>query len=411
MFALLVWASGLGVASGASFKLPPLSGELSGKFKATALHEEPEIAWKLKISPVGADRRQVEVDLTTKGGRLRVRADLDAVTSDGTWEIVESELDATAWLALVSPKLGKLGVNLAASGNIQLSGKGEVTDGRPSGKLSVEWSNGSVNNPVDDWVLQGVSLKGDLTLDAADLGAMSSHAPWELAVQTISSRRFGARNLFLKGKFNQNRTASLLEARIELAGGEVTVAPSTVSLFPPVLDFRVHVDRVGLQDLVALVPGSVADARGRIDGSVRLGWSQAAGLQIGEGSFVLRDDEVAIFRLVPAPGFLTQRVPERLALLPGWTGPIGRWLATPNPVYGDVSDIELGHKELQIVNFELTLTPKGDEQNRTGVVRISARPTTAGGVVKLVNFDLNVFGSVSELLKWSMFDRAEFEVR
>jgi len=177
------------------------------------------------------------------------------------------------------------------------------------------------------------------------------------------------------------------------------------------LDFNVRIDRVGLQDLVALVPGSVSEAKGRIDGVVRLGWSRTAGLQIGAGKFELRDDEAATFRLEEAPGFLTQRVPERLTLLPKWVGPFRQWLATPNPVYGDVRQIELGKTELQIVSFSLSLNPKGDELSRTGVVQISARPTTEGGVVKLVRFDLNIFGSVSDLLQHSMIDQVSFGLR
>jgi hypothetical protein len=104
-------------------------------------------------------------------------------------------------------------------------------------------------------------------------------------------------------------------------------------------------------------------------------------------------------------------VPERLALLPSWTGPIGKWLATPNPVYGDVSDIEMGRSELQIVSFGLKLMPRGDDRGRTGVVQISARQTKSDRVVKLVSFEVNVFGSVSELLKHSMVDKVSFQLK
>ena len=413
MFALLMALGALAVTTtAADFKLlPMISGELSGRFKSQTLSSAPEVAWTLKVTPEGATRRKIEAQLLAEGSRLHLRAVMDTATGDGTWEIVESELDAAAWLVVLSPHLGELAAGVAAGGNIQLSGKGVIQGGRPAGFAKLVWSQGSLRNEAAGWILDGITLQGDLAIDVSDLAAMTSSAPWELSIGTISSNRFGARNLFVQAQFNQNRTVSLLEARVEVAGGGVTVDRSTVSLFPPVLDFNVRIDRVGLQDLVALVPGSVSEAKGRIDGVVRLGWSREAGLQIGAGRFNLRDDEVATFRLTKAPGFLTERVPERLTLLPAWMGPIKRLLGTPNPIYNDVLNIELGHTELQIVSFSLDLNPRGDERGRTGVLQVITRPTSAGGAVKLLKFDLNIFGSVSDLLQHSMINQVRFEVR
>lgn len=214
----------------------------------------------------------------------------------------------------------------------------------------------------------------------------------------------------MTAKLNGDGTASLLSAGIEIAGGTVTIDPATVAVFPPVLDFTVHVDRIGLQDLVALVPASLADARGRIGGVVRLGWSQTAGIQVGAGGFTLRSDEAATLRLTPTPGLITGNVPERLALLPGWTGTIGKWFAPLNPVFGDVSEIELGRTPLAIETFELRLMPNGDEQGRSAVVRISARPDKTGTLVKRVVFDIDLTGSLSRLLNLNAGGRATLRI-
>ena len=132
---------------------------------------------------------------------------------------------------------------------------------------------------------------------------------------------------------------------------------------------------------------------------------------MGAGRFELRDDEIATLRLTSAPGFLTDRVPERLALLPAWTGIIGQWFSPLNPVYGDVQKIELGQTELQIVSFSLELTPEGDHRDRNGVLKVSARPTSPGALVRRVTFDININGSITELLKLGMDDGAAFEVQ
>jgi hypothetical protein len=218
-------------------------------------------------------------------------------------------------------------------------------------------------------------------------------------VKTIATDRFGARNLELDGVLDRAHLITLHSARLELAGGNVTIDPGRIYLLPTIIDLTLHVDRVGLQDLVALLPGSLADARGRIDGEVRLGWSQATGLRVGRGHFALRDDEVATLQLTPQPGILTQQFPERLKLLPEWTGAVGKWMAPANPVYGDARDIEMGKTSLQIVAFDLKLTPEGDAAGRTGMITISTRAIQPQSLVKLVTFNIGLDGSVEKLLK------------
>lgn len=396
----------------AEFKIPPITGELTGKLKTTALTGAPEVAWKLKINPTDDGRRRaVEAELSTGGARLRFNADLNAEMSDGTWELLETKLNATVWLAILVPQLGATGENLVASGELTLSGKGELKEGQPSGVVNVLWSDGALHDSAQGWTLEGITFRGDLAFNLADLASMKSASPWDLSIRTITHSRFGARNLSMNVQFNENRTVSLLSAHVEVAGGDARVDPSTVTLFPPVLDFNLRIDRVGLQDLVALFPGSFSDAKGRIDGVVRLGWSKSAGFRVGAGRFELRDDEIATLRLTSAPGFLTDRVPERLALLPAWTGKVGEWFSPLNPVYGDVQKIELGQTELQIVSFSLELTPKGDHRNRQGVLKVNARPTAPGVLVQRVTFEININGSVSELLKLGVDEGAAFEVK
>jgi len=165
-----------------------------------------------------------------------------------------------------------------------------------------------------------------------------------------------------------------------------------------VLDFKVHIDRIGLQDVVALVPASLSDARGRVDGVVRVGWSAAAGFQLGAGTISLRNDEPAMVRLTPASGLLTKRLSERIAFLPAWTGPLARWLAPVNPAYGDLRSIEMGRTDLQVQEMGIELTPQGDAVGRTAQVHVRARPAQVGGSVKEVTFQVNVSGPLAAVL-------------
>jgi len=265
--------------------------------------------------------------------------------------------------------------------------------------LKVEWRDGVLTHAVQGWTLEGVGFSGEFAIDVG-ASRLVSTAPFELTVRTLKHPRFGARNLFVNGLLNDQRAVSLTSARIEIAGGEVTVDPCEVPLLPPVLDMNLHISRVGLQDIVLLVPtAGLADARGRIDGVVRLKWSAATDFQVGVGSLALRDDEPTVVRLSPALGLLTGHVPQYIDLLPTWMGPLSRWIRPENPAYGDMKNIELGQADLRVKTLDVQLTPEGDAQGRSAKVRLVAQPEKQGGTVKEVTFDVNVAGPLNAVLK------------
>jgi hypothetical protein len=399
----LLLAGGIGSCSGAGpFALPPVDGELSGNFKLNSVRAMPELAWKVGIETAPGGMRHVDAKLIANGIDLHATAEIQAATGEGTWEIAKTNLDAAAWIALAAARLQPEKHALTGMGKITVSGHGTLKGGDFAGVILFSWSDGSLRNSVEGWSFEGIALNGSVAVGTASGSADGTSLPWDLAVRTITTTRFGARNLKVAARLNENKSVSIDFARVELAGGEVNIDPATIAFSPLVVDLKLHIDRIGLQDLVALVPTSLADAQGRIDGFVRLGWSNAAGLQIGEGWFALREDEVATLRLVAAPGFLTGGVPEHVALLPKWTGSIGGWFAPVNPVYGEVHDIELGRTPLEVSSFNLLLTPKGDSRGRTARLQVSGRPDKAGSGVKLVQFEVNVQGPLTELVRVGM---------
>ena len=397
-------------AAGPAIKLPPITGELTGKTTFLQLPGNPMVEWKMRLEGGADGARHGDVELVGAGSQVHLTLDFNSADGNGKWEIVESRLDAATWFALISPLLKIDTHGLVVAGNFHLTGSGSIQDGKPAGAAQLTWTGGSVSNPAQGWRLDGITLKADVAADSGTGTVLRSNRPWQLNIATITTTRFGARNLAMSAVLNDDRTLYLQSAKIELAGGDVTIDPATIELSPVLFAVTVHANRIGLQDLVALVPTSLADARGRIDGSLTFGWSGSAGLIIGEGGFVLRQDEVATLRLVPRPGFLTGGVPERIPLLPKWTGPLGALIAPKNPVYGDVHAIELGETELQIKSFDFQARPKGDERNRTAVIQVSARPYKEGGPVKLVTFDINVEGPLSALLQVGMTEERTFVV-
>jgi hypothetical protein len=195
----------------------------------------------------------------------------------------------------------------------------------------------------------------------------------------------------------------LISTQVEVAGGELFVDPAEVPLIPPVVDLNLRFQRVGLQDIVLLVPAAgLSDARGRIDGVMRLKWSDATGLKLGVGHLALRNDEPAIMRLSSNIGLLTGRMEPYVDLSHYLGKTLGRMIRPENPAYKDLQNVELGKSELRVSSLRVKLTPDGDELGRSATVQFVAQPVEKGTSVKEVTFDVNVAGPLDALVKVGM---------
>lgn len=394
---------------GAGFALPPFAGEFSGEFAALKLSGAPTLRWTLAANPNDAHGRDLVLTIEGTGTRLMVRGAVDDA-GDGTWTIEEGALDATQWFPSAANEFGELANGVAVTGALTLRGGGTIVDGEPRGTIGVQWRDGVVRQDADGWTLEGVTFEGEFSI--ADGGAtIVSTRPFEWRVGTIGTARFGARNFLAKGTLKEGGVVALSEARIEVAGGEVTVDPAEISLEPLAGEVNLRITNVGLQDVAALVPAGLAETRGRINGAVRVGWREGEGFKLGEGNLVLGETESAMLRLAPTPGFLTDRVPRHFDLLPGWLGPISKWFRPENPAYVDMRDIELGFTELRIDGLSVQLTPAGDGEGRTTRVRVRARPAKPGAVVEQVTFEVNVSGPLSEVVRLGLNQSFSVEAR
>lgn len=392
----------------ANFMLPPIQGELAGEFAALNLPGAPTLRWRATIERDEASRRRALVTIDGEGTKLRIEARADA-KGDGEWTIVEGRMDLEKWFPIAVPDIGEMAEGVTALGVVRLSGGGELFAGQPSGVVKVSLVDGTVRHEADGWTLEGVGLGGEFRLSAGDAAGMAG--PFEASIRTITTSRFGARSFSARGRLNEKGTVTLSEARVEVAGGEVVVDPATIPLSPPALDINLRVINVGLQDVAALVPASLADARGRIDGAVRMSWSERDGFQLGVGQLRLGEHEPASVRLAATPGFLTDRVPRYFELIPPWAGPLAKWLRPKNPAYDDMQAIEMGRTELRVESLRVSLTPDGDELGRTASVSLTAQPMQASSVVEKVTFEINVSGPLRHVLKLGLEQPFSLDVR
>ncbi|MEO7412819.1 MAG: YdbH domain-containing protein [Opitutaceae bacterium] len=398
LFVLLVAVPGSVVMAG-GIKLPPIIGDLRGDFRPFEMSSAPNLHWSSALRPAGDvhDGRVMETKIEGEGTRLRGLINL-ATTEDGTWQILEGEIDLAAWFPIVAEKVGEAMKGLGAKGMIILKGNGLVRAGAPSGVVLMTVREGRLGNAEGGWALEGIALTAEFLIEAEGIKVKST-TPFELAVAKISTTRFGAENLLIHGVLNEDHTIALSDARIDIAGGEITLDPTMLTLSPLGLEATMQIVNVGLQDIAALIPRSFASAQGRIDGTVRMGWALTGGFRVGAGNLTLGKSEQAIVTLAPAPGFLTQTMPKRFEPVPSWTGPLSKWLSADNPAYTDMAAIELGEAPLQVDSLTVKLTPEGDEFGKTATVRMRARPTKPGASVGVVNIDVNVVGPLDSIMK------------
>lgn len=377
-----------------AWELPPVSGRVAGELKL--LRGAAVVAWEVEARSIGDGRRSLELAAHADGLALRLAMEVDAVTGEGTWRVVQGNVDLACWCEKLGPKLPSALSGMTAEGVVELSGEGKIVQGHPVGKISFLWREGAVQASEMEVRLDGVTVSGEVDVASPTTGKV----PVTLSIKTISTARFGARNLEVRAVLNGLDAVDISSAEVEIAGGTVKADPFTVPLSPPDVTVKLQMSRVGLQDVVALVPETgLADARGRIDGDIVLGWSEVKGLQIGEGRLALHRDEPTTLRLAAAPGFLTGQMPAKFGLLPDWMGPLARWLSFDNPAYADLSEIELGQMNLIVDSFETRITPDGDNEGRSAKISVRARPARAGSVVEQVTFEINVAGPIGDLIR------------
>jgi hypothetical protein len=297
---------------------------------------------------------------------------------------------------------------IVAKGTARISGSGVVHAGVPSGTVKVVISDGQLASATGGWTLDGAAFTGEFFYEGNGF-RVKSVTPFDLTVGTISTGRFGARAFSAQGVLNEDGRVALSGARVEIAGGRVTLDPTTMSLAPLAVEATLNVIDVGMQDIAALVPAGLSAAQGRIDGIVRVGWSTARGFHVGAGNLTLGESEPATVRLAPTPGFLTRTMPKRFEPVPAWTGPLSRWLSADNPIYRDMAEIELGRTPLRVESLSVRLTPEGDALGRTATVRMVARPLQPDAAVKVVNIDVNVAGPLDSILHLGLNQKFSIE--
>ena len=383
-----------------------LSGEVKGVYTPV---ERRALTWSIGLSPTADGLlRMGEAVVSGPDFSVRVALQVDMATGRVKWRVTEGRIDPGAWLTALSPRseLAAL-AGTTVTGFLEITGEGEWLDGKPTGTVLIDWREGTARNDAQGWSLAGVTVQA-----GGDVAALAAgRVPVKLAVGTISTARFGARNLTAAAVVTEFSGIAVESARVEIAGGEVTAEPFAVAFAEPKLGVTLAMRRVGLQDLIVFVPTTLSDAHGRINGRLHLDWNAADGVQLGLGELALDKTEAATLRMAENAGFLTAKMPVRFVLVPpNWPKFFQRVLSLNNPSYPPLKEIELGKLGLHVETLDVKLHPEGDELGRSASVFIRARPDQVDNLIREVTFQINVSGPLASVLRVGMKQKMSFQI-
>lgn len=367
----------------ALWQIPPIDGVFSGDLNSLTAPGRPSLHWEFKAVTTVDQLRIVEFTLSGPADRFSVEARLDA-KGQGTWRVPDSELELGPWFAaLTSPWAGFLS-GITLSGRLAFSGKGRRDGENLTGRVSFSLKQGRFNDSTHKLTLEGV----DLVLVIEDLAANRT-APLQMLSWTGGSYdpvTFGPGRVVFAVDGEQVRVS---EASVALLGGTLDLGEFVFALNHPEVTVDARVVGIEVAQLLPLLPPVLAEARGRVDGAVRIK-RDASGLQIGAGYLSLQKGQLAQLRLAPTPGLLSGSLP-----------------ATVLKYYPGLGKIETGEVPLRAEVLEVTFTPEGDAEGRTASVRLAGGPIDP----KLrapIDLKVNVRGPLDSLVKFGTSSRLHF---
>lgn len=397
LFTTLILGAGLGGAGHAQ-GWPPLEGELTGRFEWRALAGAPPLAWRVKMLPPGVSAAAgLSATVTAPGIDVGVEASLP-----GRWKVAGGTITLAQW---GRPVLGAVWVamppDLEVGGTLQLGGEGSWAGAEIDGRLTLAMADGFIRSAAKDLEAQGLVLEAVVSVQSGGATLQTLR----LTAETVRSAGVTANSLLVEAVGGADGRIEVRRAEVDVFGGRVALSPFTFDPANPEVTTTAELTGLAMAEMAKLIPTALTAAAGRIEGRIAVQWSEAAGFQPRSGSLNIATDTPATMRLAATPGFLTQHLPERIQLLPAWLRLPANWFAPVNPAYGTLERIEMGREELQVDRLRVALYPDGPEGARSAVVEVTARPA-AGNVVELVSFTVNVAGSLQQVLKLGMDDRA-----
>lgn len=354
--------------------LPPLDGELSGRFSATVLGGAPELEWKLQVRSAQAFERRIDFQVAGPGLQVRGEAVLDPA-GEGTWEISAAQIDLGEWFGWLAPQAGAVLSGVTMAGRLEVTGQGTWRGRRLGGRATLSLRDGRYDDAGRKVLLEGISVD----VEVADIAARRTEPEqvftWRSGRYDVVPLGVGRVEFVLEGE-----RLRVNKAAIDVFGGELTLPTLVMSTARPEFSVVARMEGIAVEQILFLLPSVLSEGFGRLDGEVALE-RDTHGLRIGDGRLSLRPGETADLRLAVKPGWLsTSLPPEVLKYFPGFR------------------KIETGEIPLRARVLEMTFTPLGDAQGRTAWVHVAGGPSDPE-LTAPIDTRINVRGPLDQLVK------------
>lgn len=377
-----------------------LSGRLQGVLELTAA---PSVPWRVELAP-GATATALPLTLTAETDGLELRVALDQQAGhDTTWRIETATVELVEWWPAIRALAGldEMFAGWRLNGRVSVSGEGKLSaDGQPGGRVRLTLEDGRAINDADGIELRGI--RADLTCD--DLTGFTLADGQTLRIGNLKAAGVEVRDATVRFGRAADGVVRLQELSAKVFGGVVSTEPFSFDPAKPALNARLRFDGLSVPAMTTLVSEAISSAQGRLSGAGTIVWQleQPVPEQI---SLTFENPGAASVSLSPQPGLLSAGVPPRFTFLPINLGPFTKLFAPENPAYRPLVAIELGRLPLRIDELKVVFTPRSaDGTGRSAWLHLKGSPEN-NDLIKSVTIDLNVHGSLSEVIALGMDKR------
>lgn len=384
--------------------LPPVAAKLSAVFQPGP--DWPAVPFQLTATPLrppDAGGWHVQVEANLPGGPVLIQAELAPDAESARWVLPGQRWPLAAWRDLLIKQLPELR-DWEFQGELEVSGRGEWSDGAVGGELALRMTLPRVAGALAAG-LEANGVEVVATVTVADNGPTAITATLAVSTLKVADGQVELRDVAAKLSSEDGQRWRIADFVASLWSGEVSADGFTYDPEAPAVVTTVHIDGVDAAALAPFLSSVIADVSGRLDGSMLVRWSPGEGLVPGRGRLSLAAAASNQLHLAAQPGLLTSRLPPRIDVLPAWLGPLARWAAVENPAYAPLAEIELGRAAVQVDELALDLYPDGPDGARSLRLEVAGRPV-ASTAIGTVRFTVNVTGPLQELIELGLNEKA-----
>ncbi len=303
---------------------------------------------------------------------------------EGTWTLGAAAVDLGDWFVWLASRWVSMATGEKLSGALSARGDGTWRGGVLDGRAELGLRDGRFEDAARHLVIEGLALGVEFTDLRARRTAPAQVLTWQGGHYDTVPFGPGRVEFEIEGDIVRVAGTSLA-----IFGGTLETGAWVWRSDRPMLTVTAELRGIEMGKLLFLLPPVLAAAQGKIDGHIAL-YRDDAGLQIGAGRLSLRQGEFAVLRLAPTPGLLSGQLP-----------------AAVRKHYAGLGRLETGGIPLRAELLEVVLTPLGDAEGRTAVVRIEGGPADPDLKAPVV-LQVNVRGPLDSLVKFGTDSRLGF---